>query len=512
VNASNYKAAGKLLMAKRKHLYWTPCATHCIDLMLEDIGKIQRKSTGMMRMKKLVMALSNVIESFNLNHKQKGIKGPTDMFFTPPPEQVVKNHKDGKLKQSTINDICKKELRDKACKELANWFYDVGLPFNAVNHDSFRIALEAVSEHGTGFKPPSYHEVRVPYLAKVVKSTDEMEIGEQNVVQVVTVNASNYKAAGKLLMAKRKHLYWTPCAAHCIDLMLEDIGKIQRASNNKIFYCLHYSSFNTNSKKNLRKKFTSDTWTKIKYAKEQAGKHVTAIVAMPTFWSNILYILKLTGPIVSVLRLVDGEKKQSMDPNIEEDLELSSAMYQCVMRLIANKDDQSKLIAEKKMYRNAEAEWWSSYGSEVPVLKKFAIKVLSLMYRVTGCERNWCIFSLLNNKRRNRLDQARLNDLVYVKYNRKLKKRFDRHDVIESLLLNEIDESNEWLISRMYEDDPPRNDQSNVDELNYNLRSNDVYNSDTEEEDVEENESDHNEEGRTFDDDDDDDGEFRDLD
>ena len=32
--------------------------------------------------------------------------------------------------------------------------------------------------------------------------------------------------AGQLLKTKRKHLYWTPCAAHCSDLMLEDIGKI----------------------------------------------------------------------------------------------------------------------------------------------------------------------------------------------------------------------------------------------------------------------------------------------
>ena len=30
--------------------------------------------------------------------------------------------------------------------------------------------------------------------------------------------------AGKLLM-KKYNLYWTSCAAHCIDLMFEDIGK-----------------------------------------------------------------------------------------------------------------------------------------------------------------------------------------------------------------------------------------------------------------------------------------------
>ena len=39
------------------------------------------------------------------------------------------------------------------------------------------------------------------------------EIGEELVVQVVTDNGSNYVAVGKMLMEKRKHLYWTPCAA-----------------------------------------------------------------------------------------------------------------------------------------------------------------------------------------------------------------------------------------------------------------------------------------------------------
>ncbi|KAI9090378.1 hypothetical protein K1719_028713 [Acacia pycnantha] len=35
-------------------------------------------------------------------------------------------------------------------------------------------------------------------------------IGEKNVVQVVTDNGSNYVLAGKLLQAKREHLFWTP--------------------------------------------------------------------------------------------------------------------------------------------------------------------------------------------------------------------------------------------------------------------------------------------------------------
>ena len=50
------------------------------------------------------------------------------------------------------------------------------------------------------------------------------EVGEANIMQIVTDNGSVFVKTGKLLM-KKYNLYWTPCAAHCIDLMFEDIGK-----------------------------------------------------------------------------------------------------------------------------------------------------------------------------------------------------------------------------------------------------------------------------------------------
>jgi len=62
---------------------------------------------------------------------------------------------------------------------------------------------------------------------KVFKMLDDAVefVGEKNVLQVVTDNAANFKAGGELLMQKREHLYWTPCAAHCIDLIFEDFEK-----------------------------------------------------------------------------------------------------------------------------------------------------------------------------------------------------------------------------------------------------------------------------------------------
>ncbi|XP_020090213.1 uncharacterized protein LOC109711517 isoform X2 [Ananas comosus] len=341
-------------------------------------------------------------------------KGPLDLYFNSNAEKVVQNKKDGKMKQTTINEVCRKELREKACRDLAKWFYDAGVPFNAATYDSFTVAIESIGRFGTGMKPPSMYELRVPFLQKEIQETknslkghmeewvktgctimcdgwkdrrertlinflanspmgtvfiesidasnytktgEEMfklldsmveRIGEVNVIQIVTDSASNNVLAGKLLEAKRPHLYWSPCAAHCIDLILEDIGKmpevhrtLKRATTlNSYIYTRtgvvnmmrrftgqrellrpgitrFATAFLTlqrlhKQKSNLRKMFTSDDWTKSKWAKEQAGKGAASIVMMPTFWTSVIFILKIFGPLVRVLRLVDGEKRPAM--------------------------------------------------------------------------------------------------------------------------------------------------------------------------------------------------------
>jgi hypothetical protein len=53
-------------------------------------------------------------------------------------------------------------------------------------------------------------------LYELVNSFVE-EIGERNVVQLITNNGSNYVMAGKLLSDTRSHMFWTPCPAHCIE-------------------------------------------------------------------------------------------------------------------------------------------------------------------------------------------------------------------------------------------------------------------------------------------------------
>ncbi|XP_059670904.1 uncharacterized protein LOC132316448 [Cornus florida] len=184
--------------------------------------------------------------SSNIQSKKQKQKGPIDLYFTPPPEVVVQNRKNDKSKQTTIDNACKKELRNRACQRFARWMYDAGISFNALNYDSFAPVVEAIGQHSPGMKPSSYHEVRVPLLKKKLEHTDNL----------MRDHKEEWAKYGCTIMA--------------------DGWEDKRHS---------------------------------KWAKEIEGKNVAQIVLMPTFWTSIVYSLKVASPLVRVLKLVDGERR-----------------------------------------------------------------------------------------------------------------------------------------------------------------------------------------------------------
>ncbi|KAA0040972.1 uncharacterized protein E6C27_scaffold125G001750 [Cucumis melo var. makuwa] len=391
-------------------------------------------------------------------------------------------------------------------------------------------------------------------------------IGEANVVQVVTDSALANVMAGRLLEAKRPQLIWSPCAAHCLDLMLEDIYKIsnirkalkrgmeisnfiyvrpgllnmmRRFTNQKELVrpaktrfataCITLSSIH-HQKNNLRKMFTSDEWKDSKWSKEQQGRRVVQTILLASFWITIVFALKVSGPLVRVLRLVDGEKKPPMgyiyeamdrakeaiaksfnnneekykdiftiidrrwelqlhrplhaagyclnpsfyysNPSIQEDDEIVNGLYSCITKMVAPLDIQDKILPELSNQTKGQniscrllnnnyfiniyflpiVEWWDNFGQSTPNLQKFAIRILGLTCSASGCERNWSVFEQLHSKKRNRLAQSRLNDLVFIKYNRALKRRYNLRDIVDPISLRDIDDSNEWLIGRLDDD------------------------------------------------------------
>lgn len=153
---------------------------------------------------------------------------------------------------------------------------------------------------------------------------------------------------------KRPHLYWTPCLAHCIDLILEDICKLplikktlQRGISLVGFIYSHSSTLSLlrhfrnkrelvrhavtrfatsflslerlhGEKANLKRMFISEEWAKNKLSKEAKGRQATKVVLMPSFWNHVVFTLKVMAPLVKVLRLVYSERRPAMDIFMEQ--------------------------------------------------------------------------------------------------------------------------------------------------------------------------------------------------
>ena len=174
------------------------------------------------------------------------------------------------------------------------------------------------------------------------------DIGPDDVVQVVTDNASNNMGAKKLLHVKRPHIFWTSCATHTINLMLQGIGNMPRFKkvidqakaftifvygHTRTLECMRYftegkeivrpgvTRFASNyltldniqeKKDQLRKMVVHSRWDSLKDVKSKKGKNATATILNPTFWKDVKLTLAVFAPLFKVLRLVDGDVKPSM--------------------------------------------------------------------------------------------------------------------------------------------------------------------------------------------------------
>ncbi|XP_020267038.1 uncharacterized protein LOC109842592 [Asparagus officinalis] len=272
-NHASLKLAGKYLMDEYPHMYWTPCAAHCLNLILKDIGKLP--------FVKMTLSRAMELTGFIYSH--------------------------GWILRLMRDQINARELLRPAATRFATSFLTLSIIHKQKNNLRKMFCSEKWVESKWARDPK-----------------------------------------GKYLMDEYPHMYWTPCAAHCLNLMLKDIGKLpfvkmtlSRAMELTGFIYSHgwvlrlmrdqinarellrpaatrfATSFLTLSsihkqKNNLRKMFCSEKWVESKWARDPKGKAAERTVKMTNFWNNVVRVLKLTGPLVRVLKLVDNERKPTM--------------------------------------------------------------------------------------------------------------------------------------------------------------------------------------------------------
>lgn len=185
------------------------------------------------------------------------------------------------------------------------------------------------------------------FLYELIKQVVE-EVGVGQVVQVITSGEEQYAVAGRRLTDTFPTLYWSPSATHCIDLILEDFGNLewisaaieQAKSITRFVYNYSailnmvrrytlgsdivdpsFSRIATNFttlkrmvdlKHNLQAMVTSQEWMDCPYSKKTAGLEMLDCLSNQTFWSSCDMIVRLTLPLLRVLRIASSEMKPAM--------------------------------------------------------------------------------------------------------------------------------------------------------------------------------------------------------
>ena len=147
------------------------------------------------------------------------------------------------------------------------------------------------------------------------------------------------------LMDKCQTLFWTVCASHCIEMILEKIGMmgttgdvLDQAKTIARFIYSHAMVLNlmrnhtlvhdlvkpskrkpaipflnlqnmVPEKGRLENMFISSVWKNSCWASRRQGKWVADIVVDPSFWSGAEMALKPAVPLVGVLLLIIGGDK-----------------------------------------------------------------------------------------------------------------------------------------------------------------------------------------------------------
>ncbi|KAH6555265.1 hypothetical protein KP509_1Z269200 [Ceratopteris richardii] len=181
------------------------------------------------------------------------------------------------------------------------------------------------------------------YIFEILKDAI-MNVGPENVVQICMDNASNCVRAGYLVEQQWPHIFYTRCTCHCLDLLFEDIGRLEwvkpildNAVKVVVFVTMKPSVlalFRKHSSKDLVKPaqtrfaymfimlsnlldervynglrclMVSQEYTRKKVARTKKAEDVSSIILSAFFWRQAKDIVKICAPILKVLRLADRE-------------------------------------------------------------------------------------------------------------------------------------------------------------------------------------------------------------
>ncbi|CAI5950835.1 unnamed protein product [Closterium sp. NIES-65] len=160
------------------------------------------------------------------------------------------------------------------------------------------------------------------------------KIGPENVAVLCMDGGSNYASACKLLQAEWPHIEHVPCATHVLDLLMEDIGKMEWARDVL--------------RSQLLQMVVHDGWKKMKGKKGTKEKKTTACdfeawVMDVDWWEKAGFFLQMMEVPFMVMRRTDSQAKGMMGAIYDIMLQLTEDMAKLL------DGDMCKLKEEEKV-------------------------------------------------------------------------------------------------------------------------------------------------------------------
>ncbi|KAL7206744.1 hypothetical protein ACSBR2_019457 [Camellia fascicularis] len=220
------------------------------------------------------------------------------------------------------------------------------------------------------------------------------EVGEANVVQIVTDNASNYKAAGLSIENKYPHIFWTPCMVHSLNLALKSIctlpdksaqydqckwisdlvSQVQNIRNFILNHSMALSIFNENStlrllsvaetrfasniimavrlrevKTSLEKMVMDANWKIYREdgnsVAEIKAREVKQCIVDDSWWDSIDYLISFTKPIIDMLREADTDS-----PALHLVYDMWDTMIESVKKIIFDHEGIDLIVGQSTFF------------------------------------------------------------------------------------------------------------------------------------------------------------------
>ncbi|GKC11047.1 putative hAT dimerization domain, ribonuclease H-like superfamily protein [Tanacetum coccineum] len=363
-NAANCKAAGEEVEKVHKHIFWSPCVVHTLNLIFKDLAKeFVWLSDTYKRGKMIVKYFLNhaqALSIFRENSKLELLKVAKTRFASH--YILLKRLKE--CREALATTIVLNSWRDWAKKGDEKTRKIGQVVCETIRSDEFWDDVDRI----LAITKPIYLLIKFydgegAKMGEVYERMDNM-VGEIKDVMKNVYN-SYFPEVQKIVLARWEKM---TIPLHCLGFALTPR-----------FYDKTYLS--TKAPGGIPRK------------PPNLDKEVT------------------NGVIDAFKRISENDEETQM-------LRAQYARFHMKKGLYARPEAQIDAVTMDPI------DWWSTYGSETPELAEIAKKVLSQPVSSSSAERNWSTYSFIHSIKRNRLNTKRADKLVFVHSNIRLISRF----------------------------------------------------------------------------------------